>query len=1667
MQHNIIPSVDLSASCSDDLHLQILYSPFDLSKRDYANLVYQEGAALSHYLEGLPRDDAFAVFLGGQEMAESVWDEVIPGKGEHIVLIQNVFGGGGDNKGILRSVALIAVAAFSAWATGGISSTFMKGLAAAAINTAGALLINALIPMPTRASASEEQSSTYSLGAPSMNTREGSPIPVLYGEHWTGGLLIGMDKGLSDNDEDEVLTMLVALSEGEISEVKEVLVNDQPIESYQSTSWSYKRGALNEPVSSEYAGSIRRHIEVGRAFNQEMGVVELPAGTNAAELQISFPYGLIHRDDDSNKKWDREVEIRTAYRIKGGTWTYAGDSGKELAFNTDLTDTKNHLVKFSFKLSATDSYNATLIIERKKSSESDWVRVISNPLTGIVTGVRELSVELEQHESTNARYYYRYRIEGKGVTVKSAKAMQALSQSNIIKDCTSNPKRVIVKMNLNSQAHDTVYELGFFRITAESESDYIMDECWLNAVEAVQYSTVAHRGTAVLRATIKATDQLNGTPDVVSLVRGRKVNTYDRRGNQTGYIWSDNPAWISLDIAIEIGSVPKRHIDFDRFVDWAAYCNSNKLKFNGVFDSMTSVWDALQIVTRCGLAKISPVGSQLSLIIYEPRNPVMVFGSSNMLADTLSVSWSSSKDRANVFEAEYYDIENKNAASFVKIVEHDEIAKGAPIRENKVSLPGVTNKEQAEKILGVFRANNKYISVSCTFDAYLDAIACSLGDVVLVQSDHIDWGRSCRTLTGQAKSGVVQVDLSEADIAEFGSQVMVHYPTFKLGTAKVAAIDAANKKVTLDAAVSRDVAAIGFGSLNERLIGSDGKAVYLDRIPAGLAVGSAVDLIKFDHLFTSNIMKTEPEKGLLHLYTELPADILPQSMIHIGKSSRVAKPFVVTAISGDGDFKRTLSCVEYNESIFNLSGEYEYVPPMNPNEPPAPVRNLGIVEEIYKSGMTVMTRAYISWERPLTGSYASVRLGISLNGQSTEVIRIPTGTMSYVVENLQNGDSLTVTANTLDMTGQVCPISEVVTHTVLGTSVAPKAVEGFKAGRSFAGITLSWASNREADVVGYQIRQGSTWGSSTIVVERLDTTSTVIDTKEAGSFTFLIKAIDVEGNMSESAASTRIEIKGPDPVTGLTAIQNDRVVILRWDKHPSPDVTSYTIRRGQSWAMSEHLADVSGNSYSIDSDSIEAEDYFWVKAIDRFGIPSASASFAAVARNDLEDYNVIHTVNFGAAGWDGVKVNMLVDKANSLVGVSGQSYLEYRETEQTHSARASRLIVRDFPFSVAEDDDRNWASLGEISWAEAETMFWIPSGVDDSHRFERYISTKMRGRDASLFEGYDCHTVTSVKKGYNESVPTLSETTLTAGTIVRGAMQAVGMYMTSAGYARFPLKGMAGMESQLVFSIGAVRSGLIGKFLVEGSAGSLLINIEDIGREFHIGVQGGSTLILAKPLDSSNVVNRVINLMVRQRSEEVVVSASVHGGKYAETTAIIRNLGAIQHLKITEAISESGTTPALCLRSLRLEKAIEISGREQLAAFHAKTPRLCGWTRYEKFTAGFYDSDEVDIVYRVWTDSTSMLPGISSSVLIVDVPDVIDRGYVEVTEPDNMQVKFNRKFTVPPRVVPQFTGSTGADVVVGATVYASNITTDGFYVSIYDSMGSLTTGRVNWNASGY
>lgn len=1671
--YQIIPSVDLGKREDSDINLLILYSPFDLSKRDEARLVYQEGATLSHYLEGVPDDDSFSIYLDGQIYSREACSLVVPKKGDYLVLIQNVFGGGdSESKGIIRTIAMIAVTAISAWATAGISSPLMKGLAAGAISAAGGMLVNALIPMPTATSQSEEEgeSPTYGFGMPNMSAREGGPVQIIYGEHWTGGLLVGRDSSLSEDGKDEVLSMLIAVSEGEIAGIEEVLVNEQPIESFEAARWSYKTGSLKEPYSSEFGGAIRRAVEVGRKVTMEDAVIELPAGTNLAELQLSFPYGLIKRKEGSNDKFDQSVEIVTEYRVKGGAWQAVGSSQTPLAFGTEITHPKNKQTDFVFKLLAEPSYDATIFIDRRYSDVEYWDQgILKTKLKGNNSSPKNLVSKLSAFENGN-RCYYRYRVVGRGVSVSQATAFQHYSQSNVIKDCTHEPKRMIIQVPMTNSMHDDVYEVRFRRTNEESDSEYIMDEVWVNQIEAVQYSPVGHRGTAILNVTLKATDQLNGTPSILCRVKGRRVKTYDRYGNQTGYIWTQNNAWIALDIALEQAGIPKEQIDFDRFVEWANFCMSNNLQFNGIFDSSSNVWDALQTVTRCGLAKINPVGSQLSLIIHTPRSPVMMFGSSNIIADSLSLSWSSNKDRANVFEVEYYDREHRNAAAFVKIVDHEELATGAPIRETKLSLPGVDNARQAEILLGIYRASNRYMGLTCTFDAYLDSLACVVGDVVMVQSDHVDWGRQCRSLEPQPVGSRIHVNLSPSDIMEYAAQVMIHYPVLRSGSASIVSVNAVERTVTLDMPVAKDsVSAIKVGAVSERIVGYDNMIVRLDRVPKNFVVGARVEMLKYDYLYVSDVLETDPQNGFLILGHDIPQEIPAQGIISIGKRNAVAKPFIVTKISGEGDFKRTLSCIEYNESLFNLDGNYEHTAPMNPYEPPAPVKNLGVVEEIYKDGLTVFTRAYITWEKPSSGSYATARLSISKNGQAPETITIPSGTMRHYVDSLKTGDQLEVSAFTIDASGQVCPVAEIVKHKIAGASAPPSNVRNFMAGRAFAGISLKWSANEEIDVAGYEIRKGANWSTADVLFERLDGTSVVIDNKESGDFTFLIKAMDVEGNRSPEPTITSIEIPGPEPVTGLTAVQNDRTVILRWDKHASPDVTLYAVHRGQSWAMSEHIADVSGNSYSVDSDSIEAEDYFWVKPIDRFGIPSKTAVYARVARNDLEDYNVIKSIDFGADGWSGAKVNMEKDPSGSLKGLSGESYFEYRETRDTDSEKAARLILRDFPFSTSsESDNRNWASLEDVTWAEADTIFWVPFGVDESHRFERFISYRLKGGiDPSLVEGYDCHSHSSMATGSNGSKLALSNASLTDALMVRGAMQAVGLHTTADGYAQFPFANSKDSDRQCVFSLAIARAGDVCIAEVVGSTRSIKILVKDIGREYHLVVNDGATLILPKMMGSSSPRNAVINFMVRQKYQSVVVSASVHGAREAESAELPISIGAITSLKISKALSPAAGQPAVFIRTVRLERGVEVNGRTQLAVFHAKTPRLCGWSRYEKFAAGFYESGSVEIVYRIAADSTSMIPGISSSRLIVDMPDVIDRGFVEITEPDNIQVKFSRKFTVPPRVVPQFTGSVGSEVTPGATVYAHDITTEGFYLAIYDSMGGLTTGTVNWNASGY
>ena len=127
--------------------------------------------------------------------------------------------------------------------------------------------------------------------------------------------------------------------------------------------------------------------------------------------------------------------------------------------------------------------------------------------------------------------------------------------------------------------------------------------------------------------------------------------------------------------------------------------------------------------------------------------------------------------------------------------------------------------------------------------------------------------------------------------------------------------------------------------------------------------------------------------------------------------------------------------------------------------------------------------------------------------------------------------------------------------------------------------------------------------------------------------------------------------------------------------------------------------------------------------------------------------------------------------------------------------------------------------------------------------------------------------------------------------------------------------------------------------------------------------------------------------------------------------------------------------------------------------------RHVGYEAFKPFIAGDYTYKNA--LFRVSMDASGADRGLLEQFqIVVDVPDVNDRGSAEVTDANfDLTVKFNKTFHIAPEVVCTMrTGS--SDVCV--TPIIVEITETQFKVYLTDALtGKRTTGRFIWNAIGY
>ena len=281
-----------------------------------------------------------------------------------------------------------------------------------------------------------------------------------------------------------------------------------------------------------------------------------------------------------------------------------------------------------------------------------------------------------------------------------------------------------------------------------------------SAVTAVIDSGMTHPNKALVGVRVKATDQLNGGMPTITWEKTRTGVTVYENG-----LWverdAQNPAWIIYDLCVHarrldgivhvFGEDPSR-IDIAAFTAWAEWNdrtlnNRPAMKMNLYVDESKSLWQWCNDIAASARGAVVLKGTKISCIFDCPSNPVQMFTMGNIIAGSFSGEFLSIEERANAIEIAFNN-EQKNFEREQITVYADEFDDDDS-RANPVSiqLTGITDFERAYSE-GFYRLNqNRYILRTITFSADVDAIACQVGDVILVQHDIPQWGQGGRILS--------------------------------------------------------------------------------------------------------------------------------------------------------------------------------------------------------------------------------------------------------------------------------------------------------------------------------------------------------------------------------------------------------------------------------------------------------------------------------------------------------------------------------------------------------------------------------------------------------------------------------------------------------------------------------------------------------------------------------------------------------------------------------------------------------------------------------------------------------------------------------------------------------------------------------------------------------
>lgn len=480
----------------------------------------------------------------------------------------------------------------------------------------------------------------------------------------------------------QYLNLLYCAGEGELSKIEDIRINSNPISNYKDVQVDIRLGTNDQTVIPNFNDNFADQ-GLNYELKSDWSVQQVQGDAcDAIELTIGFPNGLYYSNDSGGM--DKTSVTVDAEIRKVGTQEW---QSLPLSNNKGLS---SHVKKEPKRWFFIDRDN-------KKIANSNY--------TGYI------------REATNSAFYRVFRFD-----------------------------------NLDKAK----YEVRMRCSGKDGTSLRHVNKVYWTQLTQIIYDDFVHPGKALIGIKALATSQLSGSdPDVSWIQERSKVWAFNPYNNQYEEKPADNPAWAAYDllhICRKIGSEyvvfgqPHGRIDYDAFNAWAEKCTLNKFTFNYIYDSATRLWDALKYPEAVGRGKVIPAGTRFTCVSDYQSSPVQLFTVANIKYGSFTEEFQGVEARANSIELSFINKDKDYERDVIPVYGDTYDESNSLTNPAQIELMGCTSLEQAYRHGKHYLRCNKYEIRTVTFEAFTDAIACTVGDVILVQHDVPEWGEGGRVV---------------------------------------------------------------------------------------------------------------------------------------------------------------------------------------------------------------------------------------------------------------------------------------------------------------------------------------------------------------------------------------------------------------------------------------------------------------------------------------------------------------------------------------------------------------------------------------------------------------------------------------------------------------------------------------------------------------------------------------------------------------------------------------------------------------------------------------------------------------------------------------------------------------------------------------------------------